>query len=494
MVRFSFLVLLIITSHAVTAATLTARVDKHALVLGESLVLEVTGRAIGVTAPLERLTLDALYADFEVQDVSRNIQAVTRDGQVETTQTLTATLYPLRSGRLKIPGLDITHASSPALDIVVHEAGAAIPRVLLRAGVEPNPPHVRETALLYLDVYDNGSLVWAAVEAPTAPGLYLRELAQSRREARIDGESFKVVRHAWAATPLRDGDHSIQFPLLRANKFGVRLRYAAPPLKFAVQAVPAYVPVMVPVGPAPVLRAETLSQDIVVNRPMNWQFSVSGAGLSANGLAQIIAMTQGAAPGIDFYAPKIEAEDATRSRTLNQTFRVTLPFQAQRSGDLELPELSIPYFDPQLERLTSVVLAKQRITAVSPARQVLLWIGGAGLGILVLAWPVWRALVALRRQHSRRRGLRRIARAQEIRELKTALLEFDASGAENYQTSTTLQQWLRETSVTHKVDTDLRAWVVQLERNCYSANTAGLNFQELKCTLLQNLKRLRLNR
>ena len=172
---------------------------------------------------------------------------------------------------------------------------------------------------------------------------------------------------------------------------------------------------------------------------------------------------------------------------LFRSFYVTLPFQAQHSGDLELPEVSIPYFDPQLQQLGSVMLAKPRITAVSPWRQSALWTGGIGLAIIVLAWPVRRALLLLRRQQDRRHGLRRITCALSAQELKTALLEFDASGAEKYQTATTLRRWLRDASVTYRINTDLRALVFQLERSCYAANTAGENFPEFKSTLLRNL-------
>ena len=465
-----------IASHSVAATTLTARVDRHTLVLGESLVLEITARAAGATAPLERLSLDALHADFAVLDVSRN------------TQTLTATLYPLRSGRLKIPVLNIFNARSLALDIVVHASSAVIPRVVLRSGVEPSVPHVRETVLLYLDVYDNGGLIWSAVEAPAAPGVYLRELAGSRRTARIDGEMFKVVRHAWAATPLHDGEHTLQFSLLRANRFGVRLRYAASKLKFTAQAVPAYVPVLVPVGAAPQLQVAALPEEIVVNRPMNFKFSVTGTGLSENGLAQIFSATLGSAPGMRFYPLKIAAGDAARSTTLMQTFHVTLPFQALHSGELDLPEMLIPYFDPQLERLGTVVLAKQRITAVSPLRQTAWWIGGAGITLLALVWPVRRVVVALRQYQRRRSGLQRIERAPDIHGLKTALLKFDASGSGTYKPFATLRLWLTHTRATQRIDAECNALILRLERACYTANTGADDFADLKSDLLRNLK------
>ena len=483
--------LLLIATHAAMATTLTTRVDRSTLSLGESLQLEISARGDSTVPMLDALSLDVLNTDFYAVDVSRNTRTERGDGRVET---LTATLYPLRSGRLKIPELNILHARSPALAIIVQEPGAMMPRVVLRSGIEPNSPHVRETVLLWLDVYDSGSLVWSAVEAPTAAGMHLRELAQVRRDARIDDETFKVVRHQWAAMALREGDHVVQFPLLRANKFGARLRYAAAPLKFAAQVVPGYVPVVMPVSPAPELHAETLPHDIVVNRPVNWQFSVTGSGLSENGLAHILSTTLGTAAGMRFYPLIIEAEDATRSTKLVQTFHVTLPFQVLSSGDFELPEVSIPYFDPQTERLNTVVLAKQHFTAVSPLRETAVWLGGVVLSIIVLAWPVRRALAALRRRHTRRCGLRRIARAEDIQGLKTALLEFDARGAERHPGSMTLRQWLRDASVTYELDTNLRGLVFQLERHYYVTNLTAKNFPEFKSTMLQNLKRLRLNR
>lgn len=490
-VRWLLLGLSLLASHLVAAATLTVRVDKHTLVLGESLVLEVTAGATGLTLPLDNVSLDALHADFSVQDVSHN------------KYTLSATLYPLRSGLLKIPKLNILSAASAELSINVLESSSTIPRVLLRSGVEPHPPQVRETVLLFLDIYDNGSLVWSAVDPPTAPGLYLRELTASQRVASIDGTNFKVIRHAWAATPLRDGEHTLQFPLLRANKFGARLRYAAPQLKFSARALPAYVPVLVPVAPAPELNVETLAQEIVVNRPVNWRFSVTGAGLSENGLAQIIATTLGAAPGLHFYPLKIEVAAAARSAShdlhdlLAQTFRVTLPFQAQSSGDLELPELSIPYFDPQLEQLATVVLAKQRFTAVSPLRhvshvsQAALWIVGACITLLALVWPTLRVLAGISQHQRLRKLLQRIEGAQDAHGLKAALLAFDASGAGKRKAFATLPLWLAHTRVTYKMDADLHALLFQLQHACYAANTGAIDFLDLKYAVLRKLKRLR---
>ena len=58
----------------------------------------------------------------------------------------------------------------------------------------------------------------------------------------------------------------------------------------------------------------------------------------------------------------------------------------------------------------------------------------------------------------------------------------------------TLRQWLRDASVTYKIDANLRGMVFQLERHCYVTNLAAKNFPEFKSTMLQNLTRLRLNR
>jgi hypothetical protein len=479
MVRTALALLLLAWMQAgVAGLRLDAQADKKELVLGEALTLEVRVRDRQEMQSLDALKLDALNADFDVRGVSRSRQSTTRKGREETADVLTMTLYPLRAGQLHIPPLTFLGAASKSLPVSVLLSGPNTPRVLIRSGIAPARPLLRQGATLTLDVLDDGSLQWSPLAPVAAAGMHLRELPESQREATVDGVKYTLHRHAWAATPLRDGNLVVRFPMLEATKFGVRLRYAAAPLMFAVDPVPAYLPVHVPVG-KPEIRAEPLPADIAVNRPLNWQLTVRGSGIGEEGIAKLLAAALGNSEAIRFYAPKIRVEAATSAV---QTLHVTLPFQALRSGDVALPEIAIPYYDPQNGRLERLVLPAQSIVVTNPAWQAATRIA-TGLAALALSgWLAYRLGKALRRMRLRRASLRRIAQAADAAQLKEALLAFGATRP------ATLGQWL---AARHEANAKLAGLVQQLELACYGGATTVESFARLKAELVDALKRLR---
>jgi len=478
MVRLALALLLLVWMQAgVGAVRLDVQADRKELVLGEALTLEIRVRDRADAQSLDALKLDALQADYDVRGVSRSRQSTTRKGREETADVVTVTLYPLRAGRLRIPPLEFMGAASKPIPVSVLLSGPNTTRVLIRPGVEPARPLVRQGATLTLDVLDDGSLQWPPVSPVAAAGMHLRELPESQREATVDGVKYTLHRHAWAATPLRDGNLVVRFPMLDATKFGAHLRYAAPPLMFAADPVPAFLPVHVPVG-KPEIRAEPLPASIAVNRPLNWQLTVQGSGISEEGIAKLLAAALGDSGAIRFYAPKIQADAPTSTI---RTLHVTLPFQALRSGDAALPEIAIPYYDPTSGRLERLVLPAQSVVVTNPLRQAATRLA-TGLAALALAgWLAYRLGQAVRRMRSRRASLRRIAQAVDAAQLKQALLAFDP------RRPATLGQWL---AATHEANAKLAGLVQQLEQACYGGAAQAAGFARLKAELVDMLKRL----
>ena len=480
MVRAALALLLLAWMHAGAAGVrLDAQTDKKELALGEALTLELRVKDRQEAQSLDELKLDALQADYDVRGISRSRQSSTRKGREETTDVVTMTLYPLRSGNLSIPSLRFLDATSKPITISVLLSGPNTPRVLIRPGIEPARPLVRQGAMLTLDVYDDGSLRWSPVAAIAAAGMHLRALPESQREETVDGVKYTVHRHAWAATPLRDGNLVVRFPMLDATKFGARLRYAAPPLMFAADAVPAYLPVHVPVG-KPEIRAEPLPADIAVNRPLNWQLTVQGSGISEEGIAKLLAASLGNAETIRFYAPKIRSDAATSPL---QTMHVTLPFQALRSGEVAPPEIAIPYFDPASGRLERLVLPAQTVVATNPLWQAATRLATGLAALLISGWLAYRLGRAARRFRSRRASLGRIAHAADATQLKEALLAFGA------REPATLRQWLAELPGKH--DERLAGLVQQLEQACYASIEGKESFVRLKGEIVAAMKRTR---
>jgi hypothetical protein len=482
MVRVALALLLLAWMQTgVAGVRLDVQADRKELVLGEALTLEVRVQGRAEAQSLDALKLDQLQADYDVRGVSRSRQSTTRKGREETTDVVTMTLYPLRSGQLHIPPLTFMGTASKPIPVSVLLSGPNTPRVLIRPGMAPARPLVRQGATLTLDILDDGSLQWQPMAPVAAAGMHLRALPESQREATVDGVKYTLHRHAWAATPLRDGNLVVRFPMLDATKFGARLRYAAPPLMFAADPVPAYLPVHVPVG-RPAIRAEPLPASIAVNRPLNWQLTVQGSGISEEGIAKLLAASLGDSATIRFYAPKIRADAATSAI---RTLHVTLPFQALRAGDAALPEIAIPYYDPQSGRLERLVLPAQTVVVTSPLRQAATRVLTGLAALLLAGWLAYRLGKAVRRMRARRDSLRRIAQASDAAQLKEALLAFGA------RRHATLRQWLAQLPATHDASKKLAGLAQQLEQACYGTIKQEKSFVRLKGEIVEAMKRAR---
>lgn len=469
---FLLLLIFVVPAHAV-ASRITAQVDQADLVLGEALTLEVRLQAADAAA-LDTFTLDALLGDFDIAAISRSVRPASA--------IVTATVYPLRRGHQSLPALNFLGANSAPISLHVRDVGPTIPRVLIRTGIDPHVPQVREAALVYFEVLDNGSLQWTPVSAPDAPGIHLRPLAETQRDEMVDGTRFVVHRYAWAALPLRDGALRINFPRVNAAKFGARLRYAVPPLTFDADPIPAWVPVHVPVGALQVA-SEPLPATIETQQPFNWQLRVTGAGLSEQGIAKALSAVLRSNAALYFYPAIVQREDAPRATTPQQTFLVTLPLRMQQAGEMALPQLVFPFYDPARGQLDAVRVNVPQVTAVNPLVRILLR-GGIGLLMLLMSVAIvvylWRWL---RRARRRALALHGVRSATNAAQLKAALLRFDL--CEGVTPAATLRQWLRRT----KNAAGLTPWVRQLEQWCYGRELHRGDWLALHAAILAELKR-----
>lgn len=459
-------------AHAV-AAGITTLVDKTDLVLGESITLEVRLQGTDTQA-LDAFTLDALQADFDVAAISRSIRP--------SSAIVTATLYPLRRGKQTLPAMNFLGATSSPIRLTVRDAGQTIPHVVIRTGIEPPVPHVREAARVYFEVLDNGSLQWAPVPLPDAPGIHMRALAETQRNEVVDGTRYVVHRTTWAALPLREGPLRVNFPRIHATKFGVRLRYAVPQLTFSAEPVPAWLPIHVPVG-APQLHSDALPAQIETQRPFNWQLRVTGAGLSEEGIVKVIGAALRESAALYFYPPTVQRMETPRATELQQTFLVTIPLRIQRAGEIELPHLVFPYYDATRAQLDAVRLEAPRVTAINPVTRTLLRVGAGLLMVLVGIALAFFLYPYIRRAQRRATALQRIRAAVDAGQLKAALLRFDLGG--DIAPATTLRQWLLRARNT----AGLTPWVQQLERACYGPQPRIDAFRALQSGLVAQLKR-----
>lgn len=469
---------------AVADVRFTLKVDKKTIALGEPLTVEL--RADDGREALSGISLEQLKQNFNVYGISSNAQTQTRKGRTVSSESMTLILYPLRSGKLKLPALHYMKKASKALNISVTESGKNTLPVIFKTAIDTAGLQVRQAATLTLDIYDDGTLQWTAPGELQAAGAHQRRLAESQREEMLEGTRYTVHRHAWALMPLREGSLNVEFPLLDAFKFGTRLRYPLAALKLEVAAVPAYLPVYVPIGKLQVA-SEALPAEIALGRPVNWNLTIQGSGLSEAGLGKLLASIR-SNEALKFYPASISKVDNARATTAAQTLRVTLPLVPLQTGTQQLPEINLPYYDPASARIESIVIPGARIKVFNP-----LWLSvqKIALGLLVLlsaiALGYW-LFAKLRQLLQRRSALQAIRRAVSADELHRALLHFESDSAA--VSSTTLQQWLQHLQQPSRSAAQLAGVVQRLENARYGDGTTDRDISGLAREAVLLLKQL----
>jgi hypothetical protein len=257
------------------AGELQARVDRHALAVGE--IVELTLESEDPT-PSGRPDLSPLQEQFEVLD-TRLLSSPAGDGAPgELRSRLVIGLQPKVAGRLRIPPLRIGAAVSQAIELEVHEAAprdqdAARAPVFVDARLDQDSVYVQAQAILTLRVYHSVALYDDSRLSPLELGdARVERLGRPRTyETLIDGVRHGVIETRYALFPLHSGELQIPALLFSATalapedgsqqpfgpRSGLPVQVRSPALTLRVRPRPADYPADAPWLPARIL---TLSE------------------------------------------------------------------------------------------------------------------------------------------------------------------------------------------------------------------------------------------
>ncbi len=453
-------------------SAVTLRAEPAELVLGELLTLTLESR----DSPLEDIDLAPLKADFEV-----HARTLGRSGGQET---LSLTLYPLRTGRLALPALAAGPSRTRPLAIRVLESSEAMPKVTMRVETDPPTPHVRQPTRLTLEICDDGSLEWKPPVLPTHAALHHRPLGEQQLDVERGGQRCTAHLYHWSVLATRAGEIALPLPMLEAVKFGRRLRLPAPPVSIPAAPVPAWLPLNVPVG-RPAMQMAPLPATWPLDRPLAWRLTVTG-GYSADGLKALLALQTQPHPALNVYPPASDALPAEDGRSPLTRLSATLYLLPSERGHLDLPELGLPYFDPASGRLERLSLTGPRVAVFDPLLEKLKW-ATAGLGGLALLMAAAYGLHrTLRWRLARRRGLADLAQATDIADLARRMRAFSLRPGQS--AAQTLEIWQASMQSENRCE-GLADLVASLEQARYGQRPLSLD--ALKARALGVLRRVR---
>lgn len=448
--------------------SLHLQVDHADSPLGAGINLTFTAQGL----PLGTLDLSPLSREFNL--------GPTTTSQTNDQQTLTVTLYPLHTGTIVLPSFRLGHAQTKPLELHITSGSALVPTVDAQLSVAPANLVARQPAHLFLDICDDGSLLWHRPQLPTGDGLYQEAQGETETQATRNGTSCILHRYSWSVMPTRAGLISIHLPTLKATKFGAPLRFPAPQLQFNVQATPGWLPLAVPVGRLQVVD-EPLPSRWPLHRPLAWTFSVQG-GLGAEELRRLLMMQLAAHPLLATYPPVVESVPQGRDAGSGFTLRTTIYLRPDQTGLLHVPRLVFPWFDPAQGELHAETVPSQTVTVFNPLYQRIrrgIAIVAAVLAILATGWFGYRFS---RGVIARRRCVKAITNAEDVAGLVRALRQCHGRAGAITPTLGAWRQHFRSRSNNERLDGLVRT----LEAMHYGGQHGDL--AELKQGLLKCLR------
>ncbi len=465
------LLLTLLVSDAVSAASLTAHADRTAVALGEPVSLTISASGLS----LDALDLTPLDANFDVfaRTLSRGADS----------EILVLTLYPRVTGVVQLPALHLEARHTAALPLEVDDGSESVPRVMANWSLDPAAPQVNQPARLSLEICDDGSLQWQRPRLPTQGGRVLRVLGEEEGTGERDGEPCTLHRFDWALLGTQSGAALLGVPMLDASRFGQRLRFPGPQLAYQVAPLPAWLPAHVP-PVAPQVEMAALPTRWPLNRPLAWRFGVTG-GFSADGLRALLNLQLRETPELGVYPPLIEAGVPDDPASPLTRYAVTLFLQPRATGPLTLPVLRLPWYDATRGQLASAVVGGRTLTIFDPRWELARRVAAGLAATLLLAGLTWQIRCMVRWRLARRRGLRAIRLADDVPGLACAVRQFSLTGQ---PIATSLGAWRRRLQQ-ETGGCDVAEAVRQLEQQLFGRG--GLPLDALQQAFVKSLARVR---
>ena len=363
----------ILLSSFAQAATFTASVDRTQINEQDSLnlVLRLDEQAFG--SP----DLSALNKDFRILGQNRAQQMSVVNGQMTSFTQWTISLMPLKIGTFTLPALQYAGAQTSPIQIEVLPLSQTIRAqtekdFFFDVQIEPKNTLVVQQQLLYVEkLYYAENHQNAQLTPLEVTDARIQAIGEVQNYTTVvNGRRFGVYERRFLIFPEVAGELFIpgqRFTATVANPYdrwsrGREVKATSQPLRLNVAAIPADYPKNAQWLPASQLSlSESFSQD-----PSTWQLgdavtrtlSLKAQGVQGNQLPEIKLP---ALSGVRYYPDQAKQEDSLSEQGVTGTSVQAAALVATQGGTLVLPEIRLPWWNTQAQRLEYVTLPAHSI-------------------------------------------------------------------------------------------------------------------------------------
>lgn len=473
-----FLLMLLLTNNISYAASqLILFTDKTEGTLGRPIRAELYG--ISLTTKITNINLNGLSKEFGVVPDYVINDTTDKRWPNQSIQILKLKLYPRKTGEILIPAVSTKYAKSKNKRININKGQTGIPQLSLST----NNPFQREQIIALFTISSPDSTSRLSIKQNMEITGFESTPLQFKRIKKPNG-SYQL-QIGWTLSALQSGSLKLEFPPVEYSVSGVsRKQFYLPQQTIKIKALPSYLPPTIPVGNINIQSHFSQNGILQPDNISYWNIKLSGKQNNAYSLPAILKQIK-SNNNVKFLP--VNSERITKTTTERSISSVThsIPFKAQASGLLKLPEIQLQYFDPLSEKIKTKNLQAKSIIVLSLFWKSLILI----IMFISLSYLLWQSYKLWKKHHlaKTRRNI-----AIQILQKYTTITDIRKSihlvaESEYWSENLTIRQWGDLWRTKYKVNDDFNELINQLNFCIYRAKD-NCNINKLNQQLLLLIK------
>lgn len=382
--RWTWLCLLgLMLSGPVAAVTqLIAQIDKNPVMYGEEILLQIQADE---KVSRDAIDFSVLEKDFRVNGpaISQSMQII--NGQSSQSTIWQLSLFPKRTGDIEIPAFQIDAATTQPMMVSVlakpANSDGQQADLFVTNTLSSHELHVQQMAYYEVKIFFKGDLKSGALTAPNLPGCAIEQVGKDIESSElVNGERFQTITRRYSITPQQSGDFNLEAPFFKGemiDRTSSNYDYYAKQktvsaegkaISFSAKPIPADFNGDWLVSDLVALTEEwsITGDEITQGEPVTRTITLTALDLMDNQLPDLTMTTP---DGVKVYPEQPQAKKAERNGRIVAQKVFSFAVIANKTGELELPEISIPWYNSQTQQVTSTTLAKKRLMVLPNANQ-----------------------------------------------------------------------------------------------------------------------------
>jgi hypothetical protein len=356
---------------AIAETSVRASVDRNQLSIDETFTLSLLADSILFSGEPDVSTLED---DFHIINRQQSSRTNIVNGKINSSRQWDYTLAAKREGTLTIPAIAMGKYRTRALTVTVGEtaqqsASTSGEAVYMESDVSPRSAYVQQELQYTVKVFTSVNFLDASLDSPEVDNAVVESGGEQRYQTLVDGRYYQVIERRYSIYPQTSGDLVIPALTLQARVEGYRpsmldpgrlvvkrssehrLRISPPDQKFKGR-------MWLPARNIKLVENWSKKPDnIHVGDSITRSISIQADGLLGSQLPSLPAYTLANAKLYPDQA-KLEKADEQSKWTGSRTESVAIiPTQ---SGDFELPEISIPWWNTKTNKAEMAILPARK--------------------------------------------------------------------------------------------------------------------------------------